>query len=104
MLYECLNQQREKVDPPSRDGTDESPKKATKMKAYDNFCDRLDQQDMEPFLEQQKDEASFGFSDQALPFVQVAFVELRLPYMAQIETLIQQEEQAREKEAAERPN
>ena len=52
VLYECLNQQSEKLEPPSLDGTDESPKKAAKMKAYDDFCDRLDQQDMEPFLEQ----------------------------------------------------
>ena len=60
MLFECLNRQSENADANSQDG---SPEKATKMKAYDDFCDRLDQQGMEPFLEQQKDEASFGFSD-----------------------------------------
>jgi len=51
-----------------------------------------------PYLETQKDEASFGFSEEAIPFVQVAFVELKLPHMAQIEKLIEKEEQENQKE------
>ena len=40
---------------------------------------------MVPYVETLRDESSYGFDDEALPYVQNAFVELQLPYMSVIE-------------------
>ena len=64
------------------------------VKLYDKFCDRLEKE-MFPSVVSNQHDNLFGESsntEQALPFLQAAFIELKIPYMAIIEQKIEQEE------------
>ena len=83
VLLECLGENKQ------------LEQEASESSTYSKFCDRVEKE-MNPYVESKKDAANIGFDDQALPYVQDVFIELKLPYMSTIEEQIERDEKERQ--------